>query len=212
LNSQLPLAGPPRLGCLFVIAAPSGAGKTSLVRALLANHAGLKVSVSSTTRPARPGEVNGVDYTFLSESEFLQKKDAGEFIEWAKVHGNYYGTSRHWIASETSRGVDIVLEIDWQGAQQIKQLFPQAVGIFIAPPSIEDLKQRLIDRGQDSEAVIEGRLNAAQGELNHAHDFEYVIINQHFSDALADLTHIVLAARLRYSQQSARFPELLTPS
>jgi guanylate kinase len=210
LNSQS--ASPAaRRGCLFVIAAPSGAGKTSLVRALLANHSGLKVSVSSTTRQMRPGEVNGIDYIFLSEADFLQKKDAGEFIEWAKVHGNFYGTSKHWIANETSQGIDIVLEIDWQGAQQIKRLFSQAVGIFIAPPSIKDLEQRLIDRGQDSAEVIQGRLSAAQGELNHASEFEYVIINQHFSDALADLTHIVLAARLRFSQQSTRFPELLTP-
>ena len=137
MNSQSvsPIA---RRGCLFVIAAPSGAGKTSLVRALMANHPGLKVSVSSTTRQMRPGEVNGIDYVFLSEADFLQKKDAGEFIEWAKVHGNFYGTSKHWIANETSQGIDIVLEIDWQGAQQIKRLFSQAIGIFIV-----DLKKNV---------------------------------------------------------------------
>jgi guanylate kinase len=196
-------------GSIFVIAAPSGAGKTSLVRALLASQKDLRVSVSSTTRPARPGETHGMDYLFLSESEFLKKKDAGDFIEWAKVHGNYYGTSKHWIDDQTSRGIDIFLEIDWQGAQQIKRLFPAAVGIFIAPPSLQALEQRLKDRGQDSAEVIAGRVAAAQGELDHASEFEYVIINQQLSDALADLTHIVLATRLRFQQQSGKFPGLL---
>jgi guanylate kinase len=196
-------------GSIFVIAAPSGAGKTSLVRALLASQKDLRVSVSSTTRAARPGETHGMDYLFLTESEFLKKKDAGDFIEWAKVHGNYYGTSKHWIDDQTARGIDIILEIDWQGAQQIKRLFPSAVGIFIAPPSLQALEQRLKDRGQDSTEVIAARVAAAQGELDHASEFEYVIINQQFSDALADLTHIVLATRLRFQQQSGKFPDLL---
>jgi guanylate kinase len=199
-----------RVGSIFIIAAPSGAGKTSLVRALLAAHKGIRVSVSATTRLMRPGEAHGIDYLFISEADFVAKQKAGEFIEWAKVHGNYYGTSKEWIEDQTSQGVDIILEIDWQGAQQIKQLFPNSVGVFIAPPSIADLGQRLKDRGQDSAEVISDRLAAAQSELNHASEFEYVIINQHFSDALADLAHIVSAARLRFELQAGRFPDLFT--
>jgi guanylate kinase len=193
-----------------VIAAPSGAGKTSLVKALLVEQPLIKVSVSSTTRSMRPGEVDGIDYVFLSEVEFLKRRDAGEFLEWAKVHGNFYATSKKWIENEIANGIDIILEIDWQGAQQIKRLFPLSVGIFIAPPSMSALKERLIARGQDSDDVIEGRLAAAQSEINHAHEFEYVIINQDFSDALRDLTHIVAASRLRFKQQAHQFPLLFT--
>jgi guanylate kinase len=191
-----------------VIAAPSGAGKTSLVKALLVEQPLIKVSVSSTTRSMRPGEVDGIDYVFLSEAEFLKRRDAGEFLEWAKVHGNFYATSKKWIENEIANGIDIILEIDWQGAQQIKRLFPLSVGIFIAPPSMSALKERLIARGQDSDDVIEGRLAAAQSEINHAHEFEYVIINQDFSDALRDLTQIVAASRLRFKQQAHQFPLL----
>jgi guanylate kinase len=198
------------VGSIFVIAAPSGAGKTSLVKALLVEQPLIKVSVSSTTRSMRPGEVDGVDYVFLSEIEFLKRRDAGEFLEWAKVHGNFYGTSKKWIENEIANGIDIILEIDWQGAQQIKRLFPLAVGIFIAPPSMAALKERLVARGQDSEKVIEGRLSAAQSEINHAHEFEYVIINQDFSDALRDLTQIVAASRLRFKQQAHQFPLLFS--
>jgi guanylate kinase len=193
-----------------VIAAPSGAGKTSLVKALLVEQPLIKVSVSSTTRSMRPGEVDGIDYVFLSEAEFLKRRDAGEFLEWAKVHGNFYATSKKWIENEIANGIDIILEIDWQGAQQIKRLFPLSVGIFIAPPSMSALKERLIARGQDSDDVIEGRLAAAQSEINHAHEFEYVIINQDFSDALRDLTQIVAASRLRFKQQAHQFPLLFT--
>jgi guanylate kinase len=193
-----------------VIAAPSGAGKTSLVKALLVEQPMIKVSVSSTTRSMRPGEVDGIDYVFLSEAEFLKRRDAGEFLEWAKVHGNFYATSKKWIENEIANGIDIILEIDWQGAQQIKLLFPLAVGIFIAPPSMAALKERLVARGQDSDAVIEGRLAAAQSEISHAHEFEYVIINQDFSDALRDLTQIVAASRLRFKQQAHQFPSLFT--
>jgi guanylate kinase len=193
-----------------VIAAPSGAGKTSLVKALLVEQPLIKVSVSSTTRSMRPGEVDGIDYVFLSEAEFLKQRDAGEFLEWAKVHGNFYATSKKWIENEIANGIDIILEIDWQGAQQIKRLFPLSVGIFIAPPSMSALKERLIARGQDSDDVIEGRLAAAQSEINHAHEFEYVIINQDFSDALRDLTQIVAASRLRFRQQAHQFPLLFT--
>ncbi len=195
-----------RPGSIFVIAAPSGAGKTSLVKALLERETGLRVSVSNTTRPPRPGEEHGKDYLFVSESQFLAMKDEGEFLEWAKVHGNLYGTSKRWIAEQSAKGIDIILEIDWQGARQIKQIFEHAVGVFIAPPSLEELKQRLISRGQDTEEVIEGRLAVAQSEINHAHEFEYVIINQDFSSALQELTQIVSTARLRYLQQAHRLP------
>jgi guanylate kinase len=198
------------VGSIFVIAAPSGAGKTSLVKALLVEQPLIKVSVSSTTRSMRPGEVDGLDYVFLSEAEFLKRRDAGEFLEWAKVHGNFYGTSKTWIANEIANGIDIILEIDWQGSQQIKRLFPLAVGIFIAPPSMAALKERLVARGQDSGEVIEGRLAAAQSEINHAHEFEYVIINQDFSEALRDLKQIVAASRLRFKQQAHQFPLLFT--
>jgi guanylate kinase len=196
------------VGSIFVIAAPSGAGKTSLVKALLTEQPLIKVSVSSTTRSVRPGEVDGVDYVFLSEAEFLMRRDAGEFLEWAKVHSNFYGTSKKWIENEIANGIDIILEIDWQGAQQIKRLFPLAVGIFIAPPSMKALKERLDARGQDSDEVIEARLAAAQSEINHASEFEYVIINQDFSDALRDLMQIVAASRLRFKQQAHQFPLL----
>jgi guanylate kinase len=198
------------VGSIFVIAAPSGAGKTSLVKALLVEQPVIKVSVSSTTRSMRPGEIDGVDYVFLSEQEFLKRRDAGEFLEWAKVHGNFYGTSKKWIQNEIANGIDIILEIDWQGAQQIKTLFPLAVGIFIAPPSMAALKERLTARGQDSDDVIEGRLSTAQSEINHAHEFEYVIINQDFSEALRDLTQIIAASRLRFKQQAHQFPLLFS--
>ena len=149
---------PTDCGSLLIVVAPSGAGKTSLVRHLLAERDGVRLSVSFTTRAPRPGEQNGVDYHFVSEPEFTTRRDAGEFLEWALVHGNYYGTSKAWIAGQMAEGVDIVLEIDWQGAAQIRRLFPQAISIFIAPPSLETLRQRLTTRGQDSAEVIERRM------------------------------------------------------
>jgi guanylate kinase len=195
-------------GSLLIVVAPSGAGKTSLVRHLLAAREGVRLSVSFTTRAPRPGEQNGVDYHFVSESEFTARRDAGEFLEWARVHGNYYGTSKAWIAGQMAEGVDIVLEIDWQGAAQIRQLFPQAISIFIAPPSLETLRERLMVRGQDSAEVIERRMTAAHGELKHADECQYVIINQDFAEACRVLAGLLDAARARFDQQRQRYSQL----
>ncbi|MCO5108404.1 MAG: guanylate kinase [Burkholderiaceae bacterium] len=196
----------PRPGSLFVVAAPSGAGKTSLVRALLADAPLMQLSVSFTTRPPRPGEVDGRDYFFVDAAGFERRREAGEFLEWAEVHGNLYATSRAWIEDRIEAGVDIVLEIDWQGAVQVQRLFPDAIGIFVVPPSIGVLRERLTQRGQDSAEVIERRVAAAEAELKQAHRFQYVIINQDFASALGDLRTIVEAARLRFTKQQARHP------
>ena len=197
-----------RAGSLFVVSAPSGAGKTSLVRALLADAPLIQLSVSYTTRPPRAGEVHGRDYMFVDAADFERRRRAGEFLEWAEVHGNLYATSRAWIEEHIAAGVDIVLEIDWQGAAQVQQLYPDAIGVFIVPPSIDVLRERLAQRGQDSAEVIERRVAAAEAELKQAHRFQYVIINQEFASALGDLRTIVEAARLRYSKQQARHPAL----
>lgn len=197
-------------GSLFVIVAPSGAGKTSLVRGLLENEPDVRLSVSFTTRAPRPGERDGIDYRFVTVSEFESRRAEGEFLEWARVHDNLYGTSRAWIESQMAAGQDIILEIDCQGAEQVKRLYPDAVGIFIAPPSVDELARRLRARAQDSESVIERRINAAQAELAQAEHFEYVIINQHFGDALEQLRAVVRASRLRFSRQRARHPEVFS--
>ena len=196
----------PRPGSLFVVAAPSGAGKTSLVRALLADAPLMQLSVSFTTRAPRPGEVDGRDYFFVDAAGFERRREAGEFLEWAEVHGNLYATSRAWIEDRIAAGVDIVLEIDWQGAVQVQRLFPDAIGVFIVPPSIGVLRERLTQRGQDTAEVIERRVAAAEAELKQAHRFQYVIINQDFASALADLQTIVDAARLRFTKQQDRHP------
>ncbi|MFK7962897.1 MAG: guanylate kinase [Burkholderiaceae bacterium] len=195
-------------GSLFVVIAPSGAGKTSLVRALLDQHGAVQLSVSFTTRAPREGEVDGKDYNFVSRERFIERRDAGEFLEWAEVHGNLYATSKRWIAEQIEGGDDILLEIDWQGAMQVREQFPDAVGIFIAPPSVEELRKRLKRRGQDADEIIEQRVLAATNELKEAHRFEYVIINQDFASALRELSSIVEAARVRYRQQQARHAEL----
>jgi guanylate kinase len=184
-------------GRLFVITAPSGAGKTSLTRALLDETPGLKLSTSYTTRAPRPGEQNGREYHFVDEATFLAMRDRGEFLEHALVHGNRYGTSRKVIAETLERGQDLVLEIDWQGAAQVRKLYPDCVGIFILPPSIEELERRLRGRGQDTEAVIQRRLANAQEEITHAGEFEYRIINKDFDTAQAELAEIVRASRRR---------------
>ena len=197
-------------GSLFVVAAPSGAGKSTLVNALLAQEPGIRLSISYTTRAPRPGEQHGREYFFTSVEEFLRRRQAGEFLESAEVHGNYYGTSRLTIAEQMQAGTDVLLEIDWQGAQQVRKQFPQAVGIFILPPSIDALEERLKKRGQDEAHVITRRLLAAGGEMAHAPEFDYVIINQEFATALSELVAIVKAARCRYAQQSARNAALFT--
>ena len=191
-------------GSLIMVAAPSGAGKSTLVNALLAQETGIQLSISFTTRPLRPGETNGREYHFITTENFLARKEQGEFLESAEVHGNYYGTSRLAIADQIKSGTDVLLEIDWQGAQQIKKQFPHAVGIFILPPSIAALEERLTKRGQDEPHIITRRILAAGGEIAHAPEFEYAIINRDFATALCELTAIVKAARCRFAQQAAR--------
>ena len=191
-------------GSLFIVAAPSGAGKSTLVNALLAQEPGIKLSISTTTRPPRPGEQDGVHYQFTTAEDFVARSERGEFLEWAEVHGNYYGTSRLTVEQEMKNGTDILLEIDWQGARQVKRLFPDAAGIFILPPSIAALEERLHKRGTDEPQIITRRLLAAGGEIAHAPEFEYAIINEEFNVALAQLQAIVQATRCRFAQQAAR--------
>ena len=205
MNSPLSNA---HIGSLFVVVAPSGAGKSSLVNELLKSDDNILLSVSHTTRAPRVGEVDGVAYHFTTVDDFLAKRDAGGFIESAEVHGNYYGTSKDWIVSALTSGKDVLLEIDWQGAQQVRTHFPDMIGIFILPPSMEALNERLHKRGTDTEEVIARRLAAAKNEMAHAGECEYVIINHLFSTALAQLQQIVGASRLRFASQKARYPEI----
>jgi guanylate kinase len=205
----VPTRAPPASGCLFVLAAPSGGGKTSLVAALLEREPGIRLSVSYTTRPARPGEVDGVHYHFVDEAHFLELKANGEFLEHAFVHGNWYATSATWLRSEVANGHDVLLEIDWQGAAQVRRLIPDAVHIFILPPSLASLKERLEKRGQDTAEVILRRLEAAREEMRHCTAFDYVIMNQDFARAVDDLSAIVRAARLTAPRQAARHAQLL---
>jgi len=191
-------------GSLFVVAAPSGAGKSTLVNALLALEPGIKLSISTTTRAPRPGEQDGREYHFTSADDFVARAQAGEFLEWAEVHGNYYGTSRVGVEKEMRTGTDILLEIDWQGARQVRKQFPDAAGIFILPPSIAALEERLHKRGTDEPQIITRRLLAAGGEIAHAPEFEYAIINEQFNVALSELQAIVKATRCRFAQQGAR--------
>jgi len=186
-----------RPGILFIVSAPSGAGKTSLVGALCAADSAVRVSVSYTTRPARPGEHDGVHYHFVSSAVFEQMLERGEFLESALVHGNRYGTAEPWVKRTLAAGNDIVLEIDWQGAQQVRRRFPEAVGIFVLPPSLAALEKRLAHRGQDAPEVIAARLAAAQAEIEHACEYDYVMINDDFDTAVKDLCAIVRASRLR---------------
>ncbi len=191
-------------GSLFMVVAPSGAGKSTLVNALLAQEPTIKLSISYTTRPPRPGEQHGREYFFTSVEDFLARRLKDEFLESAEVHGNYYGTSRLLIEAHIAAGTDVLLEIDWQGARQVKKHFPHAAGIFILPPSISALEERLKKRGQDEPHVITRRTLAAGGEIAHAPEFEYVIINEVFSVALSELTAIVRASRCRFEQQAVR--------
>lgn len=195
-------------GSLFIVAAPSGAGKTTLVRHLLQRDAGISLSVSTTTRAPRPGEMDGRDYHFVDMGTFSAMRDRGEFLEWAEVHGNFYGTSRPWLEAQMAAGRDILLEIDWQGAQQVRQVFTEAVGIFILPPSMDELERRLRGRGQDSDEVIRRRLDAALDEMRHVGEFGFVIINADLDAAIADLQVAVQAARLRFARQRQRHPDV----
>lgn len=195
-------------GNLFMVVAPSGAGKSTLVNALLEGDPGIILSVSYTTRPPRPKELDGREYHFVSAESFLDRRAQGEFLESAEVHGNYYGTSRLWIQEQMRNGRDVLLEIDWQGAQQVHRQFGNAVGIFILPPSLPALEERLKKRGQDEENVIVRRLLAAGSEIAHAPEAEYVIINEDFDTALAELRQVVAATRLRFASQYAKHTKL----
>ena len=196
-------------GCLFIVSAPSGAGKTTLVSGLIAADPLIRKSVSYTTRKPRPGEENGRAYHFISEERFARMRADGEFLETAQVHGNLYGTSKRAVQIECAAGHDVVLEIDWQGAAQIRRLMPDAVAIFIVPPSIEALEKRLRGRGQDTADVIAARVAAARGEISHVDEFDYVIINEEFNRAAQELISIVRAERLRLPRQLARHGELI---
>lgn len=197
-------------GNLFVITAPSGAGKTSLVRALLEADSQAMLSISYTTRPMRPGEVDGKDYHFVSREAFEAMLDKGDFLESAEVYGNYYGTSQPWLEGAMNSGNDVILEIDWQGAAQVRKLFPQAVGVFILPPSVDVLRQRLKGRGQDSDEVIARRVAAAKEDMSHVNEFDYVIINNQFDVALQDLLAVFRAERLRLDRQMARHAAMIS--
>lgn len=196
-------------GSLFIISAPSGAGKTSLVHALLNINPQIDLSVSYTTRNPRPGEQNGRDYHFVSRDTFLAMAKRGEFLESAEVYGNLYGTSQTWISQEIARDHDILLEIDWQGAAQVRRLFPECVSIFILPPSMEALEQRLRGRGKDNEEVIAKRMAAVREDVAHVAEFDYVIINDNLNEALRELNAVVLSARLRCAKQLARHQSLI---
>lgn len=196
-------------GSMIMVVAPSGAGKSSLVAALLNTDASLAISVSFTTRQARQGEIEGVNYHFISESEFLAQREQGDFLEWALVHGNYYGTSRSWIMQKMAHGQDVILEIDWQGAQQIQKLVPQALWVFILPPSLKILEERLRARAQDDEATIQKRLQAAHEELSHLAQAQYVVINDQFDLAVTELRQIISASRLRTLTQLAKQASLI---
>ncbi len=200
---------PPASGCLFVLAAPSGGGKTSLVKALLEREPGMRLSVSYTTRAPRAGERDGVDYHFVDEATFMALRQRGEFLEHAHVHGNWYATSATWLAAEVAAGHDVLLEIDWQGAHQVRRLIPGAVLIFILPPSLASLEERLNRRGQDASEVIARRVEAAREEMRHVGEFDYVIMNQDFARAVDDLSVIVRAARLAAPRQQARHAALI---
>ncbi|OIR02746.1 guanylate kinase [mine drainage metagenome] len=195
-------------GNLFVVAAPSGAGKSSLVQELLSRDAGIQLSVSYTTRAPRGQEQDGREYLFIDRAEFEKRIKAGDFLEWAEVHGNLYGTSRHWLQQRMTQGVDVMLEIDWQGAEQVKQQFSNAVSVYILPPSYEELEARLMRRGEDAAEVIVRRLRDARVETPHASTFDFIIVNHDFSQALSDLQAVVAAQRLRYAAQRRAHPEV----
>ena len=196
-------------GNLFVIVAPSGAGKTSLVNSLLEYDHAIRLSISYTTRPPRDGEQHGREYHFIPRTEFEQRLAHGEFLEHAEVYGNLYGTSKRWITEAREGGHDVLLEIDWQGAQQVRKLFPDMTGIFILPPSVETLEHRLKARGKDAPEVISRRIASAREEMQHLESADYIIINDNFETALSDLRSIVRAARLTREQQLIRHRMLI---
>lgn len=197
-------------GNLYVVAAPSGTGKTTLVRLLLKQEPNVQLSISFTTREPRLGEESGREYHFVSVADFCLMIARGDFLEWAEVHGNFYGTSKKWIADQLESSADVLLEIDWQGAQQVRSIFPDAIGIFILPPSLEELERRLTGRGSDNAEVINRRLAAAQAEMRHVGEFDYVIINDCLEQALSDLRALVRASSLRCAVQRTRHAALFS--
>ena len=203
------MSRPAKAGNLFVVVAPSGAGKTTLVDALLKREPNIRLSPSYTTRAPREGEKDGVDYFFISRPKFEEMIAAGEFHEHADVYGNYYGTSRKWIERELAGDHDVLLEIDWQGAAQVRKLFPHMKGVFILPPSLAELRNRLKSRGKDSPEAIEKRMASAREEISHVLEFEYIIVNENFEAALADLVAVVRASRVSLAQQSVRLAALI---
>ncbi len=198
------------LGCLYTIVAPSGAGKSSLVAALLERDPAIRLSVSTTTRPPRTGEVSGREYHFVTREKFEALIGEGEFLEHAEVYGNLYGTSKRWIEETRAAGADVLLEIDWQGARQVKRIFPEMSFIYILPPSIGVLGERLVKRGKDTAEVVERRLAAAREDLRHVHQADYVIINEDFSAALTDLQSVTRALRLTATRQLKRYAHLIS--
>lgn len=197
-------------GLLFVVAAASGTGKTSLVKALLDRISNLHISVSHTTRPQRVGEVNGIHYHFVSKEEFSQQINEGRFIEYAEVFGNYYGTSHNVVQQQLNSGHDVLLEIDWQGAEQVRRLFPNSIQIFILPPSKFELRQRLSNRKTDALHIIEQRLSYAVSDMQHYVNFDYVVVNDAFDKAVAELHAIITCHRLSITQQSQRHQALIS--
>lgn len=197
-------------GTLFIIMAPSGAGKTSLVNALVEHDTHLMVSVSHTTRPARPGEVDGEDYHFISQDQFNEMLERGDFLESALVYGNYYGTSQAWVNQQLVNGIDVILEIDWQGAEQIRNLNPAVCSIFILPPSLESLQQRLQERAQDDEDTIARRMRQAKDEISHVAEADYIVVNDCFETALEDIRAIIRSRGLTVMAQQTNLDGLLT--
>ncbi len=197
-------------GTLYTISAPSGAGKTSLVKALLEQDQNTQVSVSHTTRAMRPGEVNGRDYHFVDKAHFDDMLAKGEFLEHAQVFTNFYGTSQAWVEQTLAQGRDVILEIDWQGAAQIRKLMPDTEGIFILPPSRTCLEERLRGRGQDDDAIIAQRMQEAKSEISHYVDAQWIIINDNFEHALGELKSILVAERLKAPLQQQKYASLLS--
>lgn len=199
----------PVQGSLYVIAAPSGTGKTTLVKALTDSSTNITVSISHTTRPKRPAETHGVDYYFIDTAEFQRMIDHKDFLEYAKVFNYFYGTSRSWVEKTLAQGIDVILEIDWQGCQQIQRLFPECISIFILPPSLADLAERLKERAQDSDDIIQQRLADAHETVSHINEYDYVVINEDFNLAVQELKTIVEANRLLRIKQSLKLDKLL---
>lgn len=198
------------LGTLYTVSAPSGAGKTSLVNALVKSNPEVCVSISHTTRPMRPGEIDGVNYHFVDHSTFEAMLERNAFLEHARVFSNLYGTSQEWVMTTLAQGLDVILEIDWQGAQQVRRLMPETVSLFILPPSLACLRQRLTGRGQDAESVIEARMAEAINEMSHFVEADYLIINDDFTTALAQFQALISSQHLRREAQVQRHQQLLS--